>query len=158
MIQDQISTGSRRKRQWRESGCSDPWYRNRTAVQHKSSPREPIPYTIPRSTSDGVSKCSLVLASGASGLRMGAAAPRLRPNIGCSRITSKSSATAAPPSTQPMVNASVVPTTPASPCKLGPTDKVLDEGGRGFNSLKRGRPPTPPLLLHEFFPGPRTFH
>jgi hypothetical protein len=154
MIPERSMTTSRGKGQWRESRRSDPWCRSRTGEQSASSLNGQIPSTIPTSTSDGVSKCSSTLASGASGLRTGAAAPRLRPNIGCSRITSKSSAMAAPPSTQPMANAFAEPITPARPFKPGRADKVLDEGGRGFISLEGSRPVTAHGLMRRFFLAP----
>jgi hypothetical protein len=138
-------------RQWRESRCSDPWYRGRTGEQSALSPNGQIPSTIPRSTSDGVSKCSITLASDASGLRMAAAAPRSRLNIGCSPITSRNSAMAEHRSTPATVNASAVPITPARPCKPGQTDGVLTEGGRGFISLEIDRPATAPTLMRRLF-------
>jgi hypothetical protein len=157
MVSKRSTTIGGSDRRWRESRCSGPWCRGRTSEQSGSSLNGQIPSTIPTNTSDGVSKCSSTLASGASGLKMGAAAPRLRPSIGCSRITSKSFATAALRSTLPTVNVSAVPTTPARPCKPGRTDKILAEGGRGFNSLEGSRPVTAPDLMRRFFSCPRTF-
>jgi hypothetical protein len=145
------------KRQWQESRRSGHWCRSPTGEQSALSLNGPTPSTISKSISDGVSKCSSMLASDASGLRMGAAAPRLRRSIGCSRITSGSSAMAEQPSTQAMVNASAVPTTPARPRKPERAGDVLDKGGRGFNSLEGSVPVTAPTLIRRFFFGPRTF-
>jgi hypothetical protein len=142
---------------WRESRCSGLWCRSPTGEQSALSPNGQIPSTIPRSTSDGVSKCFLTPASGANGLRMGAAAPRLPLNIGCSPITSKNSAMAERRSTRATVNASAVPITPARPCKPGQTDGVLTEGGRGFISLEIDRPATAPTLMQRFFLAPGSF-
>jgi hypothetical protein len=110
-----------------------------------------IPSTIAKSISDGVSKCSLTRASGASGSRMGTAAPRLNPSIGCLPTTSKSSATVVHPSIQQTANAFAVRTTPARRFKQEPRGWELDEGGRGFNSSERGRFATAHTLMQRFF-------
>jgi hypothetical protein len=156
MILEQLSTGSRRKRQWRESKCPDPWCRNRTAEQYASNPREQIPFISPMSTNDGERKCCLTQVSGASGSRKRAAAPKLHLSTGCSLITSKNSAMAAHPSIQPTVNAFAADTTPARRCKSGRRGWEL-EGGRGFISLQRGNPATAPDLMRRFFSRARTF-
>src|SRR4029077_6881170 len=87
----------------------------------------------------------------------GAAAPRLRPTIGCSLITSKSFATAVQPLIQQTVNAFAARTTRARRCKPGPRGWELGEGGRGFISSERGRSATAPILMRRFFSGTRTF-
>jgi hypothetical protein len=97
----QSRTKRKGKRRWRESRSSHPWCRGRMDGQSASSPSGLIPFTIPKSISDGVSKCSLTPASDASGSRPGTAASRPRRSIGYSLIISKSFATAAHPSTQP---------------------------------------------------------
>ena len=147
---------SRSKGRWPELRCSDRWCRSRTGGQSASSPSGLIPSTIPKSISDGVSKCSLTRASGASGSRMGTAAPRLRPSIGYSRITSRSFATAVHPSIQQTANASAVHTTPARRCKPGRRGREL-EGGRGFISLRGGDPATAPYAMRRFFSWAQSF-
>jgi hypothetical protein len=151
MVPKRSTTISGSNRRWRESRCSDTWCRGRMGERSASSLNGQIPSTIPTSTSDGVSKCSLTLGSGVSGSRMAAAALRPHPNIGCSRITSRSSATVAPRSTRPTVNVSAGPTIPGRPCKLEQTDEVLTEGGRGFNSLEGSLPVTAHTLIQRFF-------
>jgi hypothetical protein len=147
----QSTTKRKGKRRWRESRCSHPWYRSRTDGQSASSPSGLILSTIPKSISDGVSKCSLTPALGASGSRPGSAVSRPRRSIGCSLIISRSFAMAAHPSTQPTVNAFAVPTTPARPCKPGRAGQALGEGGRGFLSLRGGDPATAPHVMRRFF-------
>jgi hypothetical protein len=120
-------------RRWRESRCLGPWCRSPMGERSASSKSGQIPSTIPKSISDGVSRCSLPLALGASGSRMGAAAPRTHRNTGCSLITSRNSATVAPRSIQETVSACAVPTTPAKPCKPGRASDVPDEGVGGLN-------------------------
>jgi hypothetical protein len=152
ILEQSISRSSGR---WRKSRCSDLWCRRRAGGQSASSPSALIPSTIPKSISDGVSRCFSMPASGASGLRTGAAARRLHRNIGCSLITSKSCAMAVHRSIQQTANAFAVPTIPVKPCKPGRTGELLPAGGRGFNSLRRGCPATAPTLMRRFFFGPK---
>jgi hypothetical protein len=138
MIPNRSTTKSGGNKKWPESGRSGPWYRSRTDGQFVSSLSERIPSIIPKSTRSGVSKCSPTRASGVSGSRMEAAAPRLHPNIGCSPTTSKSLAMAAHPSIQQTANAFAARTIPARPCKPERADMDCEGGGRGFISSKGG--------------------
>lgn len=147
---------SRSSGRWRKSRCSDLWYRCRAGGRSRSSPSALIPSTIPKSISDGESRYFSMPASGASGLRTGAAARRLRRNIGCLLITSKSCAMAAHRSIQQTANAFAV-LIPVRLCKPGRTGQVLPAGGRGFNSLRSSCPATAPTLTQRFFLGTRTF-
>lgn len=147
---------SRSSGRWRKSRCSDLWYRCRAGGRSRSSPSALIPSTIPKSISDGESRYFSMPASGASGLRTGAAARRLRRNIGCLLITSKSCAMAAHRSIQQTANAFAV-LIPVRLCKPGRTGQVLPAGGRGFNSLRSSCPATAPTLMRRFFSWPQTF-
>jgi hypothetical protein len=145
------------ERRWRETRCSHPWCRSRTAEPSTSSPSGLVQFTIPKSISYGVSKCCLTPVSDANGSRPGPAASRPRRNIGCSLIISRSFAMAVHPLTQPMANAFAVPTTPSRQSKPGRRDQALGEGGKGFLSLARGRPATAPDLMRRFFSAAKTF-
>jgi hypothetical protein len=147
---------SRSKGRWPELRCSDLWCRSWTGGQSASSPSGLILSTIPKSISDGVSKCSLTPVSDASGSRPGTAALRPRRSTACSLIISKNCAMAVRPSIQPMVNAFAVHTIPARRCKPGRRGWEL-EGGRGFVSSERGRSATAPDVMRRFFSCARTF-
>jgi hypothetical protein len=148
---------SRSSRQWRKSRCSGLSCRSRTDEQSASSRSALIPSTIPKSISDGVSRCFSMLASDVSGLRAGAAARRLHHTIGCLLITSRSCAMGVHRSIQQTANAFAVPTTPVRPCKPERTGEMFPTGGRGFNSLRSGCPATAPTLMRRFFSWPQTF-